>query len=246
MEPRPPHTRTIAVRAMAEPRVRFWWLATVAMSFIVGYVVVGNLVKWRRENRLLSEGLRVQATVLKTSTLSTPGQKVPGEEPLTIRYSHLGREYTTRGILSGRSEHVVIGDDVPIRVDRDRPELWTGRTAPTPLWESFIGSILLLPLGLLTALICWWRRRQLLRLWHTGQRVQAIIHEVRNVPIAPSARAIRCAPVDSTSRRLFTVYLSATAHEPRTGDRISVTGDITKGQAVADEWFVRPNDGMKS
>jgi hypothetical protein len=238
--PAPPRPLTPQVRrrATTEPRVLGWWLMTLGISIVIAYFVVRQIGAWRAENRLLTEGVPVEATVLSGfGTGKSPGLQAPADSLFQMKYDHDGATYNVEGHLLGRKQAVVIGSIVPLHVDPTNPRVWTGRTEPSPLAPALAAVWALVPLALLSLTGGLWRRRQLIRLYRDGRAGVARVVEARQAAIAPGAQLVRCTLLDGgDDRRVNSAYLPRRFGALQPGDEVAVIHQ-PNGNLLAAGWF---------
>lgn len=239
--PAPPRpvTRLVRRRAWTEPRVRFWWMSALAM-FLVGAVVCGReVLLWYHEARLIRGGLPVDAEVKIAGGYSSPGKALPPDSVVTIEYTVKGTKYRQDGYLRGRTRHIEVRKTVPIRVDPDDPEDWTGRTEPAVLSRQLLGGVVAFPAFLVLLVIALMKRAAVLGTWRDGEAVAALVVETSTTAIAPRSRAVRCTPADDADNRVADVYVPpgpATSLQP--GDALwLIRPPGGRGRAVAAAWF---------
>lgn len=238
--PAPPRTTGPRVRrrSWAEPRVRSLWLAAVASLVIAAYLLASRYLEWRKDARLVHQGLPVSANIRQTATETLRGKTQPANSIVTLDYTVNGRAYVAQGVLRGRTLEFKVGDDVPIRVDPADPSRWTGATEVPPLGPGLIPGLIVLPVVGIFALASLLARARLLRLWRDGQAVEALVLESRQTALAPRSRAVRCTPADPDDRRVLDVYVPHTLAGLRRGDALRVLVPAGRtSPAVAVDWL---------
>ena len=195
-----PFTPRVRRRAWAEPHVRFWWLAAAALLAAGLYMGVVAYVAWRREVWLVRNGTVVQAKVEQSAGETVAGRPISPESGVLLSFDWNGQRRQTWGVLEGQSpkEVILTKSTVPIRVDPENPDRWTYRKEPPGLMADLLGAALALalaPLALLTSVAL---RRGVLRTWRDGEAAEAVVVARHGTALAPRARAVRCAPTDST------------------------------------------------
>ena len=238
MDPPRPVTPRIRRRAWAEPRVRALWLAALAAFLVSAYFLAARYLEWRREALLVTQGLRVNATVTEAGGILLPNKVVPPATPVTLEYEAGGRKVTVQGTLKGRKEHIMTGGTVSIRVDPDDPETWTALTAPRPLRMELLGAAIVLPFALVMGAWAWLLHRKVVRLWRDGEAVGAVVIDSTHTAIAPWTHLVRCTPTDPHDKRLLQAYLPAGAPRPQQGEGLwLIAPPDPSTRAVTAQWF---------
>ncbi len=116
--PPPPRPISPAVsrRSWAEPIVRFWLIATVALLFIGGWFFVQQLLAFRSEQRLIAGGAVVTASVIEVNGEARVGAKYPPGLPCTLKFDWQGQTINAYGVLSS-NDYVTDGETVSLHVD---------------------------------------------------------------------------------------------------------------------------------
>jgi len=204
-------------RALAEPRVRFWWLAGLVLLVIALYLIIYAVVIWSREAYLVSHGQVVSAFVTVADGDPYPHRK-PGESPVEMTFTMNGQDYHVSGVLEGRTDMISAKDTVPIRVDPRNPGHWTYRTTPAPLRAQLIAPVVVAPFAIAALIVAAVLRRKVLRTWRQGEAAPYVISDRRHTAIAPRSHTIRCVAADGRDKRLITVYVPVKRTEARPGD----------------------------
>jgi hypothetical protein len=238
MDPPRPLTPRARRRAWAEPRVRALWLAAMAAFLVSGYFVTSRYLEWRREAWLITQGLRVNATVTEAGGILLPNKVVPPATPVTLEYEAGGRKVTVQGTLKGRKEHIMTGGTVPIRVHPEDPEQWTALTAPRSLRMELLGAAIVLPFAVVLGIVAWVLQRRVLRLWHRGEVIGAVVIDSTHTAVAPKTHLVRCTPTDPNDRRLLQAYLPGGFPRPQQGAPMwLIAPPDPSTRAVTAEWF---------
>ena len=230
--PTPPRivTRAARRRAWADPRVRFWWGTGLVLVAAAIYLLVSRTVAWRQNSRLSVDGTLVQAKILQAEESVAPGKTVAGDKSVRLRYEFNGKTYEVSApYLDGRrsEDFLIVGNDIPIRVDPNDPEKWTPRQSPAPLAPELIGGEITLGIGAAVVLFGVWLRRRVLRTWRNARAVSAVVLDARHTALSPSAWAVRCSPVEESDTRVFEVFLRPKA-------------DVSEGTVF---WILLPDSG---
>ncbi len=229
-----PHVRR---RATIEPRVRGWWLVFLATMLVAAYFCVTQYIAWRAENRLLTEGTPVQATIDSVGRITAPRARFEPNLPANLTFQLNDQEYRVEGILAGRIKPLEVGERVTLHVDPADPAThWTAREKATSFGAAFVAVWTLVALALLALAGGLFGRRRVLRLYETGATATATVEDVRQTALAPSSRLVRCA-IDSTGdNRLYSVYYPRTPIPVDVGQQIPVIYSKS-GKAIAVDWF---------
>lgn len=225
-------------RAWADPRVRFWWLSGLVLVGIGVVLLIANYLQWRRDARLVESGAPVNAKVMEAGGLTLATKKVAGDSPVRLEYQWQGKTYDVEAAaLDGRpgDDFIVIGSDIPIRIDPRNPEIWTPRLHATPLPQQLIGGMIALPLGLILLARSALFRRRLLNLWQTGTAVPALVLGARHTAMAPRAWSVRCTGTDDDPR-VFEVWLPPRS-DVQEGAPLWLLLPQGGGMPVAASWF---------
>jgi len=156
-----------------------------------------------------------------------------------LRYDWQGQTHeVTAASLAGRSadDFIVIGSQIPIRIDPQHPELWTSRLQPASLSQELIGGLIALPLGLILLARSALLRGRLLGVWCTGDAVSAVIVSAHHTALAPRAWSIECTTADDADHRAFNVFVPPEA-DIQQGAPLWLLFPKGKGPPVAASWF---------
>lgn len=239
--PAPPRPVTACVsrRAWADPNVRFWWAAGLVLAAIGAYLLITRYLDWRRDARLIESGAEVPATVVEAGELTVRDKKVSGDSPVRLQYEWQGQFHEVRvASLEGRSsgDYIVIGSTIPIRIDPNRPGVWTPRTRPASLPQELIGGLIALSLGILLLAQSALVRSRLLKTWRTGKSELAVVFGARHTALAPRAWSVECTTADDADHRIFAVWLPAHA-DVRESLPLWLLFPQGKGRPLAVSWF---------
>jgi hypothetical protein len=226
-------------RAWADPNVRFWWAAGLVLTMIGLYLLVTRYLDWRRDARLVRLGAQVPATVVEADGMTVVTKKKPGNVAVRLRYAWQGQTHeVTASSVAGRSDQdfLVIGSDIPIRIDPDHPDFWTPRLQPASLAQELIGGLIALPLGLILLARSALLRRRLLSVWRTGDAVPAVIVTAHHTALAPRAWSVECTTADDADNRVFNVFVPPEANIQQSAP-LWLLFPQGKGAPVAAAWF---------
>jgi len=228
-------------RAWTEPRVRIWWLLAVVFFVLTLVLLLDRIWVHGDENRLITDGKLVEAKVIESNGITMNTKQMPPESPVTLEFDWNGQTQQVTGTLEDRTEYIVIGKTLPIRVAPDDPQNWTYRSVPSPLLHELIMVFVLLPLSPLFALIAARKHRTYLQTWHHGEAALGVVTERRQSPIAPMSYAIRCNLRDRGDKRIFTVFVPPAGRSLRASDPIWLILPLRTGKKnrppVATMWF---------
>jgi len=228
--PSPPRATTARVRrrAWVEPRIRFWWVAAAALVLLSIYLLADKFLLWRRDSNLINSGVAVKATVLEANEVAIKGHTEQADKPVRLKYDYRGQAYEVGPEpLEGRNEGVVVGGDIPIRIDPSDPSIWTAREHPSPLLGELVGGLIALPLGLLLLLVSAWLRRGMLRTWRDAPAAAGLVATADHTAIAPRSWSVQCTLAEGSDKRLFSVFAPAGA-------------DVVPGATI---WLLFPSSG---
>lgn len=204
-------------RVWADPMVRFWLLALIAVVLITIGVAINNYRSWSFQRELILHGTPVTATVAEVDGVSRV-LNVPPDTPVTLEFTLDGEEHRVQGVLEGRTEYIRTKQTVPIRVDPDNARRWTYATEVPGLLRELAMAQLLLPIvALLVAAVLFWRAR-ILALWKDGHAVAVIVATSRHTALAPFSRYVQATLRDGADKRLIGAYVPCALVDPRRGD----------------------------
>jgi hypothetical protein len=221
---------------MIEPRVRAWWIASLAVLVVAVYFISVQFISWKDENRLLEEGVQIDALVEAANGVSSGGHLQKGNAVLNLSYDYDGKHYKADGILPGRTKVIIVKKTVPIRIDPQNPSNWTGRTRPSSLGTALVAVWAIAPLVLISLLGGWIATMRLTRLLRSGSTHRAVVVDARHAALAPRSRQVRCTLADGRDSRIYTVYAPPTLASLAKGDELTIIHN-TSGKAVAVDWF---------
>jgi hypothetical protein len=215
--------------------VRFWWVAALVLFLLGGYLCVRGFIGWRRTVGLVRHGQPVVA-VVKQANNEVIERKQPGNSNLLLEYQWRGRTYANWGVLEGRrpEDLVSVNDRVPLRIDPNDPDTWTGRSDPPPLGEAVAGGLIVLGVSLVLLLPAVLARRRVLRTWREGTAADAVVLGRHQTALAPRARAVRCTVPGVAEGRVFTVYAPAAVAD---AESLPVILPPRRGRPLAVAWF---------
>lgn len=233
--PPPPREITPAARRRAwmEPRVRGWWLAGAAVAAIAVYFAVTQYLGWRSKASLITDGVVVEAEVLRADSPNIHGRVInPGEMAL-IRFEHNGRTIEKNATFKMR---LPAGELRPVHVDPNDPDRWTLETEVPPLSRELVVLWFNIPLIPLAALVAWVRHRGVLNIWRNGEAHRAIVVDSRSTAFSPRSRNVRCTLADVADKRLITVTIPVQKQSVSPGEAlylIAPPGRYDKAVAAA-------------
>jgi hypothetical protein len=213
-------TRAIRWRTWLEPQVRIWWLATLALMFIIGWFLVDQTQEYLRERRLITQGLAVTATIVDVNGNDQVGHNAPPGSPVRLGFQHNGQTVYVSGVLvpHGDSGYVTVGNTVPIHVNPDDLSDWTDSDSAEPMTRRTIAGMLIVPVAALAALTAVLRRQRFLRTWRDGRAEPFQVVDSRQSSLAPRSHAIRCASSEGRDQSLVTVFVPNDRGNPQPGD----------------------------
>jgi len=239
--PPPPRSLTSRIRrrAWGDPQARFWWTCCLVLCVVAAAFAVSGLRTWRREMKLITDGVVVDARIQAVTYVARKGASFDPSNPVRLQFSWHDRVYYTHDEhpLEEYPHFVTVGDTVRVRVDPENPENWTALADALPLRDRVMGATLTLPAALATLLAAVWRRTRVLQIWKNGRVTPALVLNSSISALAPLGRAVRCTPGEDGDARVFTVYASGhSLCQP--GDAIDVLARPAPAQlAVAVEFF---------
>ena len=222
-------------RAWADPRVRAWWLTSIALLVLTAYLAVQQYVDWSRLSRAVRSGVVVPARVDAVENDSRVGKSVSAGAPVSLTYDYNGKTYHQDGTLSGLTVAARVGDAVPLHLDPADPNNWTARGDVPSLVVALVGAILVLPVAILTGLIALIARAGVLKTFATGPTVQATVAGNKQTPLAPRSRAITCNV--GGSGRVIEVFVPPALSTLAAGDAVDVILPSRTGKPLAASWF---------
>jgi hypothetical protein len=192
---------------MAEPRVRFWGVATVVLLLIaIGYTV-GAFHDWQIEADLINHGTLVQATINEAG--GGIARRVIAEDAAwDVKFPLNGQTQVETGYPPYTDERRYNGDVIPIHVDPNNPEHWTNRPTPPPLGQRLIGLPFILGMAVICFLFAIIRAMRLRGICAAGIIGEARILSLGQSALAPRSYAVRCVWADERSRSIYSVFVS--------------------------------------
>jgi hypothetical protein len=234
--PRPltPRARKLA---WSEPRVRRWWLLAAMVLITFSLYAADRLWARAQETQLIHSGIPVTAKVVGAENKIGGMPIGPGDfVRLEITWPSANGDLVDAdtGHLSGPS---VVGSDVKIFVDPADHSRWTDRTTPTPLLDSLLIGLLMLPLIPVMVWLAFVEAGKLLSIWQNGTAQIAVIFDRKHSSIAPMSYVLRCSLQAARQKELFTVYVPRIAYGLEKGDLIWVITPSKKGRPLANLWM---------
>jgi hypothetical protein len=219
-----PITPLAARRSWTDPRVRFWWLASLALLAIGIWFVVEQVIAAQNEAHLIHDGTVVMAkvTTVLSENDSRPGRYSKPDSEIALKFDWKGEPTNVTGVLK---DTVRTGDTVQIRVDPEDPTRWTDHTEAEPLGRRLIAGAVIFPTVLATGLWAALMHRRILRTWRDGEAEAYSVVDMRHTALAPLSHAVRGVTATGRDRRLVLVYLPGKHPRPEPGEVI---------------WFIHP------
>ena len=186
-----PLSRRARRRSWGELPVRIWVVLTAVVVVVLVYLAAQRIGVAMEERGLMERGRRVQAKV--EDLVGVRAASVSRDAPVTVILSYAGangQPQLLRGELPVADGSISRGDVIPIRVDPDIPDRWTGRESERPWTQELFVALLLVPPALLLAGITWWRRRRVLAVWRGGAPLRATVVDVKQSALAPASKRI--------------------------------------------------------
>jgi hypothetical protein len=217
--PPPPRPITPAAkrRSWAEPVVRFWVLATLALIGIGGWFVTKQFMASRDEQRLIATGTVVTATEIEVNGDSRIGGTFPPGSSVTLKFDWQGQTMDVYGALTS-NDFIINGHTVLLHVNPNDPTDWTDRQQPEPLGRRLIAGAVVIPAALITALAALILRRRVLRAWRDGEPALFTVVETRHSALAPLSHTVLCVAAVGRDRTVVTVYLPSKFPRPQAGE----------------------------
>jgi len=226
-------------RAWNDPRARFAWAVGIVMLLSgVGFIIAGLHARYL-QNQLIKNGVVIDATVFQAGAEQIKNKMRSPEDVVILQFPWHGQLHEAHPrVLEGRKDPIIVGGPVQIHVDPNNPENWTPLNEPLPLLQQILGGLLLIPIALMAFAASLWLYGGVLRLWRSGQAVEALALDSHHSALAPLSQTVRCTPADEQDKRVFNVCLPAKAGRPNRGDVIWVLCRSEKStRAAAAEWF---------
>jgi hypothetical protein len=201
-------TARVRRRAWEEPRVRFWWLIGIVMLAIGGWFAFSAIRDRAKVQWLIDHGERVEAMVNAANAETVRGRSEPPDSMVELKFDWHGTTFTPHpSMLAGRKEPIITKSKLLIHVNPNDPNDWTWLSAPEPLLTLMTGALVAVPIGICSLLAAMLVRGRMLRVWQTGEAVEALVMDSRNTALAPLSRAARVTPADEEDRRLYKVFV---------------------------------------
>src|SRR5207302_7928347 len=135
------------------------------------------------------------------------------------------------------ADYLIVGSQIPIRVNQGDPKEWTHREQPLPLVQEMIRALLPLPVAVALLAVAIVLRGRMLRTWRDGEARPALVIETHHAALAPMSRAVRCTPADEADNRVFNVYVPRRGADLQRGDTVWLLFPPGNGRPVAAAWF---------
>ena len=219
--PAPPRGLTAAARrrSLLEPRVRFWWLAGLALLAASVYFAATRAMNWVEEVRIVRRGTPVTAVVQRVGQGEVEGQhNLSPSNPVTMLFEFKGKPYYVSGYLEGRQEPISLKDKVSIKIDPADPERWTYRADVPPMTQGLVGAVLVAPFAAGALAVSYLLRGKVLSTLKNGRAVPFVVVDTKQTALAPLSRTVRCTPLEGVDRRLTSVFVPMKLADPRPGD----------------------------
>ncbi len=204
----------------------------MVLTFLVGvslaYLAAQNIRDGLNDRRLVANGIRTTATLIDVSGNADPRKTVAMHGPTEDRTVHLSYQdakgntidSAPRALENPLSDGKHPGQTIDIRYDPDQPDIWIDRAEAQP-WIARLTIVwMLLPALLVSLLMLFVRRFQMLRVWRDGVEVAGTVVELRQSPIAPRSRIVRFTLGDPENRRIFSTFFPNSAGEINKGDEL--------------------------
>ena len=248
LHPAPPPrlvSREARRRAWNDPIARFFWLTCIVLVAIAAVFFVTGFNAWRREARLISLGVLVDARIHAVtdstqSIITRAGASADPSGPVVLQFPWESQTYTTHHArpLAGYTQLAIVDDPVRIHVDPQDPENWTALAEPIALRDRVMEAILTIPAVAAVCLAAIARRRALLRLWKHGIVTPSLVVSSSISALSPFGRLVRCTPAAEGDSRVFSVYLPRRRTPPEPGETIDLLAWAAPSQrGVAAEFF---------
>src|SRR5688500_12199482 len=205
-------------RSWNELPVRIWVILAVAVTFITAYFTVSTYLGGRYGRWLITNGVPVSAELHRVQGTLDRRQVFRRSDRLQVELNYdvpgHPRVMYAEGALTPLRDQVPVqqvrvGDRVPVRVDPNRPRVWTDLTEPLPWLAEFTIVLFLLPLLALLAAVALWRRWQVLGVWRKGTVAPAVVVAQKHTAVAPRSRLLRFTLADGTDRRVWSTLVPA-------------------------------------
>jgi hypothetical protein len=236
-------THAVVRRSWTEPRVRFWWLCSFALLVIAAWFLADQIREYSRENRLITGGTLVKATISEIAGSKLHGQAYSRDTPCTLEFTLNGQDVIMPdAVLSSLGNFISPKDTIDIHVNPNDTSEWTDRTEPEALARRMIAGAVIIPVLAATIATAILLRRRVVRTWRDGIAAAYSVEAVGHSALAPLSYAVRCAPFEMRSRRLVTVFLPPRLAKPSAGDVLWLIHPWGKtDQAIAAAAYENPS-----
>lgn len=180
-----------------------------------------------RERDVILNGIPVTAKVTNVENNFVRGKKERNTRGLAVAltYQLPGAEQEERDV-PGRlppniPEQVAIDDELPVRISRTDPRIWTGKKEAETIASSLLVGLALAPIALLLVVAMVLARRRIISIWRDGVDADAVVVDSHQSSIAPLSRVVRFALTDGPDQRVFST-LCPTRHAPQKGEHVVV------------------------
>ena len=218
-------------RSWGEPGVRLWWLTALVLAAIAGTLTIGRLLGTAQDRRLVREGRKVEAKILKADHLGVVGQTISPEADATFTFDVEldGKRHEVSGKLKQQREPLGPGKVVTLYVDPNDPSQFTDRTEVAWRDDLFV-LMLIAPVITVLVLVALVKRTMALRAWRDGEAMAAVVVETKQSASAPLSRLVRYTLRDVRDNRVFSTVVPTRVGTLNQGDTFWVVGG--KGGAV--------------
>lgn len=218
-----PVTWTARLRSWGELPVRVWLIVTLALGAATAYVAVLRVNQALKDRWLIQYGTPVKAVFTAVGD-NMVRKRVPRNEPLTVKIKYStpsGQEIEQSVQLPAKQNaYAEMGTELPIRIDPNDPLRWTESDRVVPWLHELVTPLMFVPLVVLFAIIAFWRRQGILKIWANEPAAQAIVVDTQQSAIAPMSRIIRFTLLDDS--RIWSLLMPNSAGIPQKGETIWV------------------------
>ena len=201
-------------RSWGEPGVRAWVVvAVIVLGAAIG-VLSGQFLSWYHDTRLRRTGDLIDVYLIGPEMDSKKGEKVAPGGYAYLRIKYQGKERVVHGRLPALDKDVHMYEDgttLPMRINPQDADDWTLRVVVPPLSQELIGAFILMPLGVVAAVMAFAMRKRILRVWREGVAREVVVLGAKNTALAPRSQILRCANVRGSDKTLFNVLVSKQA-----------------------------------